>query len=122
MSLNTIFKNGIVVLIVLIGIAPSIFEGNKELVNWWLFVDYETTRYWSAHFYSETINFALLAFLLMYPKGVNRTLLRIFLVLTVVDVFHLIAFRKLEFVMLKHIISVFICIGWESYNKLKNNG
>lgn len=105
---NKIIKNGVIILVLIVGALPSIFEGNTNRVNWWLFIDDPVKTYWAAHFYSEQINFALLAFLIMFPKGVNKWLARFLLIITLLDLVHLIAVKKLVFGEVKILAALII--------------
>ena len=73
---------------------PSIFYGSTERLNLSLFVERSTRIDFFVLYYVTALNFLILAYCIHYPKGLNRTITRLILIITALDLIHLITMAQ----------------------------
>lgn len=101
-------KNTLLILTYFISFVPSFFFGRSDKWNLSLFLDLEYRVDYFFHFYSIAINFLILAYCLHYPKGISKVITRFILIITCLDMIHLIGWAKQGFGYSKIIIAAVI--------------
>jgi len=114
-------KNILLSLSYFIGLVPKLYFGTEERM--FLSLTHArgfTTRLdFVALFYTNTINFLILAFCLHFNKGIDKRLTNFILWICVLDFFHLLIFAKQGFGVSKVFIAFCIVIFYELYKKHK---
>jgi hypothetical protein len=101
------YKNYLLLLTPLIGHLYTLFRGSSERVSWWLTDNTRRIDY-AVMYYSISINFLILSFCLMYPKGINKKVRKFILILSSLDMMHLMLVSKLKFGIFKILLAFII--------------
>lgn len=113
-------KNIILFSTVLIAQVPSIFFGTAKRLNLSIFIERSTRLDFFTMYYANTISFLIMAYLLHYPKWVNKKITRFILIICYLDLMHLVFLAKQGFGMVKIGVAITLFIGYELFNKNKN--
>ena len=86
----------------------TIFRGSKTRVDWYLLIDYTRRIDFAVMYTTTAINFFILAFCLRFPKGVKKEITEFILIVTSLDLLHLILLSRLRFGMVKICLAIII--------------
>lgn len=115
-------KNILLISTYIISLIPKAFFDNDKLYRLGIFEGWETTLDWHATFYTAIIGFVVMAYCLHYPKGIDRRVTRMILVLTVLDFLHLLFFAMQGMGLLKILTAFAIVIIYDYFKKRYANG
>jgi len=112
-------KNAILLSTFVLGQVPVIGFGSAKRFNLSFFVERSTRIDFFMLYYANAISFIIMAYLLSYPKGLDRRLARFILLVCYFDFLHLLLFAKQGFGISK--IALVLCVYylWEIYKKWK---
>lgn len=112
-------KNNLLLGTYVISMIPIMFFDfdKKKEYKIGLFHEWSTTMDWICIFYSAIIGFLIMAYCLHYPKGIDKRVSRLILIITILDLFHLILFAMQGFGLVKIGIAMTLVIGYEIYKK-----
>lgn len=85
-------KNWIIISLYLLAQIPTHFFGTTATRNLALtdyFIKYEMTLDWVVYFYVNYLSFLLLAYCVHYNKGINKSVTRFILIVSILDMIHL---------------------------------
>lgn len=104
----------------------TLFSTYKDWrVDWYLLIEHSKRVDFAVFYSGIAINFLIMAYCLHYPKGISRGISRFILIITVLDMFHLLLMARQGFGMAKIGIALLIYIAYVFYNKTngdnKNN-
>jgi len=103
-------KNVLLLSTFVIGQIPSLFFGTVKRWNLALFVERSTRLDFFAMYYANAINFLILAYCLHYSRQISKKATRFILIVTSLDIIHLIFFAKQGYGMSKIGIAIIIYI------------
>jgi hypothetical protein len=106
-------KNTLLLSTFLLSQLHTLFRGDKQRVDWSLLIDHSRRIDYAVMYMSIAINFLILAFCLHYPKGVNKNVTRFILIITILDMLHLVLFSKIGFGMAKIGIAFVVYLLYE---------
>lgn len=86
----------------------TIFRGYKTRVDWYLLIDYTRRIDFAVMYTTTAINFFILAYCLHFPKGVRKEVSQFILIVTSLDLLHLILLSKLRFGIVKIFLAIII--------------
>ena len=112
-------KNTLLLSCFVIGQLPALFFGSAQRLNLSFFVERSTRIDFFVMYYSNAIAFMILAFLLSYPKGVNKSLAKFVLIVCYLDFLHLLLFASRGFGVTKLAIGIMIYFIYEIIKKWK---
>jgi hypothetical protein len=127
MKNKAIIKNTVLLLTYVIGILPS-FVYNTDLgtSEVWLSLTHargEKTYFdYALLYYSWSINFLIVAYMLHYPKYLDKRVTRFILVMCALDMLHLIIAAKQGFGLVKIIIAIAIVFIYQKWQNFRNDG
>ena len=113
------FKNTMLLSCFVIGQLPALFFSNAKRLNLSFFVERSTRIDFFMMYYSNAIAFVILAYLLAYPKGVNKSVARFVLIVCYLDFLHLMLFASRGFGMTKLAIAILVYWIYEIIKKWK---
>ena len=114
------YKNIVLLSTFIIGQIPTLFFGTVKRFNLALFVERSTRLDFFALYYANAINFLILAYCLHYSKNISKKATRFILIITSLDMIHLIGFAKQGYGMSKIGIALIIYFSYEYKNYLFN--
>ena len=114
------YKNIVLLSTFVIGQIPTLFFGTVKRFNLALFVERSTRLDFFALYYANAINFLILAYCLHYSKNISKKATRFILIITSLDMIHLIGFAKQGYGMSKIGIALIIYFSYEYKNYLFN--
>ncbi len=114
------FKNGLLLSCFAIGQTPVLFFGTVKRMNLSLFVERSTRLDFVAMYYGNAISFVILAYLLVFPKGVDKRFARFVLIVCYLDLLHLFLFASRGFGMTKLALAILIYFIYEVIKKWKD--
>ena len=122
MMKRTTLKNGLLLSTFVFSQIHTIFWGSSLRVNWYLFTnsDYSRRIDFAVMYYSIAIDFLILSYCLHYPKGIDRRVSRFILIVTSLDMVHLITNGKQHFGFSKIGIAFIIYMLYAEYKSKKN--
>jgi len=94
-------KSIVLLLTFVIGQVPTLFFGTKTRLGLALFVERSTRLDFFAMYYSNAINFLILAYCLHFSKGIDKRATKFILIVTVLDLLHLMLFAMRGYGMSK---------------------
>lgn len=103
-------KNYLLISTYILSLIPKAFFDNDKEYQLGIIKGWSSTLDWHATFYTAIISFIVMAFCLHYPKGIDRRVTRMILVLTILDFIHLVLFAMQGMGLLKIIIAFVIVI------------
>ena len=115
MTTKAKIKNGLLLLTFVLSQIPQLFYGSKERLNLSLFYERSTRIDFFAMYYVNAIDFLILAYCLHYPKGVHKSITRLILIITALDLIHLLTLARQIFGMGKVGLALFILVCYEYY-------
>lgn len=86
----------------------TLFRGSKTRVDWYLLIEYTRRIDYAVMYTTIAINFFILAFCLRFPKGVKQDVTDFILIVTSLDLIHLLLTSKIHFGLVKIFVSIFI--------------
>jgi hypothetical protein len=86
----------------------TIFRGSKYRVDWYLLIDYTRRIDYAVMYTTTAINFLILAYCLHFPKGVKKEVSQFILIVTSLDMLHLILLSRLRFGIVKIFLAIII--------------
>lgn len=113
------FKNTLLLSCFALGQLPALFFGSVKRWNLSIFVERSTRIDFFTMYYGNAISFIILAYLLNYPKGMNKSLVRFVLIVCYLDFLHLFLFASQGFGMTKLALGVIILFIYEVIKKWK---
>ena len=114
------YKNIVLLSTFIIGQIPTLFFSTVKRFNLALFVERSTRLDFFALYYANAINFLILAYCLHYSKNISKKVTRFILIITSLDMIHLIGFAKQGYGMSKIGIALIIYFSYEYRNYLFN--
>ncbi len=116
-------KNWILISLYILAQIPSTFFGttakrNLALIDY--FVYNEMTIDWFTYFYVNYLSFLLLAYCLHYNKGIKKGVTRFILIVSILDMIHLMLGAMQGYGMSKIGIAILIFFIYEYKNRLFN--
>ena len=93
------------------------FFGTKHEVDISFFSNRVARLDFAVLYYSIAINFLILSYCLHYPKGLDKRVTRLILIVTSLDLVHLIVYAKQGFGVVKIGIAILIFIAYDIYKK-----
>ncbi len=114
------YKNIVLLSTFIIGQIPTLFFGTVKRFNLALFVERSTRLDFFALYYANAINFLILAYCLHYSKNISKKVTRFILIITSLDMIHLVGFAKQGYGMSKIGIALMIYFSYEYKNYLFN--
>lgn len=112
-----ITKNHLLVSTYVLSLIPKAFFDNDNVYQLGIFKGWETTLDWHATFYTAIIGFVIMAYCLHYPKGIDRRVTRMILVLTILDFIHLVLFAMQGMGLLKILLAFTIVMFYDFIKK-----
>ena len=113
-------KNIVLLSTFIIGQIPTLFFGTVKRFNLALFVERSTRLDFFAMYYANAINFLILAYCLHYNSRISKKVTRFILIVTALDMIHLVGFAKQGYGMSKIGIALIIYFSYEYKNYLFN--
>jgi len=108
-----------------IGYFPSLFYGNKTRVDLFLLVDHTRRIDFYFMYLGHSINYLILLFLLLFPKGLSTRAKQFIFLLCILDFLHYILLSKLYFAFIKIYLAILIYVILKQFKShiinLKNN-
>ena len=95
----------------------TMFRGKQTRVDWYMLIEKTTRIDYAVYFSGIAINFLILAYCLHYPRGISRNITRFILIVTILDVIHLVLFAKQGFGISKIGIALLIYIFYVFFRK-----
>lgn len=116
-------KNKILLSTYVISLLPKVFFDLKDEKEYRLgiFNDWSVTLDWYFTFYSAIIGFFIMAYCLHYPNGIDKHVSRLILIITILDLLHLVLFAMQGFGLVKIGTAIALTIGYEIYKKRHAN-
>lgn len=99
---------------VFIGYLPTLFHGSTVRVDWFLLVDHSRRIDFYFLYLANAISFFIFSCLLLFPKGISKSMKVYVFIVCVLDLIHFILFSKLYFAFVK------LVVAWLIYRLLKN--
>lgn len=90
----------------LIGYFPSLFYGNEKRVDLFLLVDHTRRIDFYFMYLGHSINYLILLFLLLFPKGLSVRAKQFIFLLCILDFMHYILLSKLYFAFIKIYLAI----------------
>jgi len=112
------FKNTLLLSTVGLSMLHTLFHGMKTKVDIYLFIDYSRRIDYAIMNLTTSVNFLILSYCLMYPKGISIDTKRFILIICILDLIHYITVSKVYFGTVKIIFAVIL---FYLYRYLKND-
>jgi len=112
-------KNTLLLSCFAIGQLPALFFGNAQRLNLSFFVERSTRIDFFMMYYSNAIAFVILSYLLVFPKGINKSVARFVLIVCYLDFLHLMLFASRGFGMTKLALALIVYFIYEYLKKWK---
>lgn len=109
-------KNLLVLFVFFIGDIHSLFYGSVARLNLGLFVERSTRIDMFVMYYANAISFLVLAYLLHNPKGIDKRVTRLLLLVTIIDLVGMMLLSGQVFGITK-IIVAFMILGVYEFRK-----
>ena len=119
--MRVINKNSLLLSTYVLSLLTKLFFDTEKRINLSIFVERSTRLDFVALYYSIAINFIIMAYCLHYPKGIDKRVSRFILIITVLDLLHLLLLAKQGFGVAKIFISFLLILAYEFYKKHANN-
>jgi hypothetical protein len=119
MMTRTKIKNGFLLLTFVLSQVPQLFYSSTERLNLSIFIERSTRIDFFVMYYVIAIDFLIMAYCLHYPKGISRRVTRLILIVTSLDLIHLITLAKQKFGFAKIGVALLILLLCEIYLKRK---
>jgi len=100
---------------------PKLFFENDFRLNLGLLVERSTRVDFFSLYYCTAINFLIMAYCLHYPKNIDKRVTRFILIITILDLLHLLLFAKQGFGIVKIAIAFLLFLSHEFYKKYADN-
>jgi hypothetical protein len=110
-------KNHLLISTYILSLIPKAFFDNDKEYQLGIIKGWNTTLDWHATFYTAIIGFFVMAYCLHYPKGIDRRVTRMILVLTILDFIHLVLFAMQGMGLFKILLSFTIVILYDVIKK-----
>jgi hypothetical protein len=114
---KTSIKDWMLYLTVLIGYFPSLFHGNKTRLDLFLLVDHTRRIDFYFMYLGHSINYLILLFLLLFPKGLSVRARQFVFLVCILDFFHYVLLSKLYFGFVKIYVAIVIYIVLKQLKK-----
>jgi hypothetical protein len=114
---KTSIKDWMLYLTVLIGYFPSLFHGNKTRLDLFLLVDHTRRIDFYFMYLGHSINYLILLFLLLFPKGLSVMARQFVFLVCILDFFHYVFLSKLYFGFVKIYAAIFIYVVLKQLKK-----
>ncbi len=114
---KTSIKDWMLYLTVLIGYFPSLFHGNKTRLDLFLLVDHTRRIDFYFMYLGHSINYLILLFLLLFPKGLSVMARQFVFLVCILDFFHYVLLSKLYFGFVKIYAAIFIYVVLKQLKK-----
>jgi hypothetical protein len=101
----------------LIGYFPSLFHGNKTRVDLFLLVDHTRRIDFYFMYLGHSINYLILLFLLLFPKGLSVRARQFVFLVCILDFFHYVLLSKLYFGFVKIYAAIVIYVVLKQLKK-----
>tara|TARA_R110000772_G_scaffold18905_2_gene53249 strand:+ start:383 stop:736 length:354 start_codon:yes stop_codon:yes gene_type:complete len=112
-------KNYILISFFFLGQLPSLFFGTDVRLQLGFFTEKTSRLDFFTMYYTNAFSFLILTYLLHYPKGLDKQLTRMILIICYLDFMHLLFFAKQGFGMAKIgvAILIFYVLKWIKLKK-----
>jgi hypothetical protein len=101
----------------LIGYFPSLFHGDKTRVDLFLLVDHTRRIDFYFMYLGHSINYLILLFLLLFPKGLSVRARQFVFLVCILDFFHYLLLSKLYFGFVKIYAAIVIYVVLKQLKK-----
>lgn len=101
-------KNTILILTPFFSMIHTLFHGHKTRVDWYLFVDYTRRIDFAVMYLTTSINFIILSYCLLYPKGILKDVRLFIFLVCALDLIHYVTVSRLYFGVYKVFLAVII--------------
>ena len=101
-------KNYLLLLTPVLSLLHSFFKGSKHRVDWYLFIDYTRRIDYAIMYLTTSINFIIISFVMMYPKGVSVDIKIFILIVCLLDLIHYFTVSKVYFGVYKVFLAVIL--------------
>jgi len=101
----------------LIGYFPSLFHGDKTRVDLFLLVDHTRRIDFYFMYLGHSINYLILLFLLLFPKGLSVRARQFVFLVCILDFFHYVLLSKLYFGFVKIYAAIVIYVVLKQLKK-----
>jgi hypothetical protein len=101
----------------LIGYFPSLFHGDKTRVDLFLLVDHTRRIDFYFMYLGHSINYLILLFLLLFPKGLSVRARQFVFLVCILDFFHYVLLSKLYFGFVKIYVAIVIYVVLKQLKK-----
>ena len=110
-------KDWVLYFTIFISYFPTLFHGNKTRVD--LFMLVETTKRIDFYFMylGHSINYLILLFLLLFPKGISVRARQFVFLVCVIDFLHYILLSRLYFGFVKIYVAIFLYVILKQFKK-----
>ena len=102
---------------VLIGYFPSLFHGDKTRLDLFLLVDHTRRIDFYFMYLGHSINYLILLFLLLFPKGLSVRARQFVFLVCILDFFHYVLLSKLYFGFVKIYVAIVIYVVLKQLKK-----
>lgn len=110
-------KNKMLLSTYVISLLPTIFYGRLDRYNLGIFIERSTRIDFYVMYYCIAIDFLIMAYCLHYSKGIDRRVSRLILVITVLDLVHLLLVAKQGFGLVKIGLAITVVVCYEIFKK-----
>lgn len=111
-------KNGLILSTYIISMLPTIFYGSNKKLNLGLFVEVSTRIDFFVYYYCISVSFIIYAYCLHFPKGIDKRVTKLILIITILDIMHLTLFAMQGFGISKIGIAFLILVLLEINKKM----
>lgn len=120
MTMRGVYKNALLITTFVLSQIPFIFRGDKTRVDWYLLIEHSKRIDFAVLFYAYAVNFLILSYILHYKNGIDRRITRFILIVTSLDLIHLIILAKQGFGFAKIGVAILLLLGYDFIKKRIN--